>query len=104
MNQQRSPSDTATLFSCYDIAVEVSSSALKRKWTETDIRHALAHAHIEYDVEDADPERTWVFGFAPDLTLLELLILHDVPGGRVIHCMKARPEELNEALRARGRR
>jgi hypothetical protein len=73
--------------------VEVSPSALKRKWTEADIRHAPAHTHIEYDVEDTDPERTWVFGFALDLTLLELLILtrctrraghplHEGPPGR----------------------
>jgi hypothetical protein len=59
--------------------------------------------HIDYDIEDDDPPRTWVFGFARDLTLLELLILHDTPGGRVIHCMKARPKELEKALRARGR-
>lgn len=69
-----------------------------------DILHALEHRHIDYDIEDDDPPRTWVFGFARDLTLLELLILHDTPGGRVIHCMKARPKELEKALRARGRR
>ncbi|TXH08384.1 MAG: toxin [Spirochaetes bacterium] len=82
----------------------MSASALKREWTRADILHALEHVHIDYDIQDSDPPRTWVFGFTESLTLLELLILHDVPGGRVIHCMKARREELNKALRARGRR
>ncbi|MDD4866976.1 MAG: hypothetical protein PHQ28_07640 [Mycobacterium sp.] len=84
--------------------MEIGPTALKRKWTRDDILHALEHRHIDYDIEDDDPPRTWVFGFARDLTLLELLILHDTPGGRVIHCMKARPKELEKALRARGRR
>lgn len=79
-------------------------TALKRQWTRDDILHAREHRHIDYDIEDDDPPRTWVFGFARDLTLLELLILHDTPGGRVIHCMKARTKELEKALRARGRR
>lgn len=92
------------VFTCYDIRVEIGPTALKRKWTRDDILHALEHRHIDYDIEDDDPPRTWVFGFARDLTLLELLILHDSPGGRVIHCMKARPKELEKALRARGRR
>lgn len=92
------------IFTCYDIRVEIGPTALKRKWTRDDILHALEHRHIDYDIEDDDPPRTWVFGFARDLTLLELLILHDTPGGRVIHCTKARPKELEKALRARGRR
>ncbi|WP_343709377.1 hypothetical protein [Mycobacterium sp.] len=83
---------------------EIGPTALKRKWTRDDILHALEHRHIDYDIEDGDPPRTWIFGFARDLTLLELLILHDTPDGRVIHCMKARPKELEKALRARGRR
>ncbi|UQX11729.1 hypothetical protein [Candidatus Mycobacterium methanotrophicum] len=76
----------------------------REKWTRDDILPALEHRHIEDDIEDDDPPRTWVFGFARDLTLPELLILHDTPGGRAIHRMKARPKELEKALRARDRR
>ncbi|HET9877078.1 MAG TPA: toxin [Mycobacterium sp.] len=83
--------------------MEIHPSALKRRFTERDIRHALDHVHIEYDVIDEDPPRTWVFGFAPDMTLLELLVLHTAGDDLVIHCMKARKRELDKALRAQGR-
>ncbi|MGH7489155.1 MAG: hypothetical protein ACREMY_26655, partial [bacterium] len=72
-------------------------------YTERDIRHALEHVHIDYAVVDDDPPRTWVFGFAPDATLLEVLVLHTAPSDLVIHCMKARKTELDKALRSRGR-
>ncbi len=67
------------------------------------MRHALEHVHIDRDAVDDDPPRTWVFGFAPDATLLELIVLHTARGDLVIHCMKARPHELDKVLRARGR-
>lgn len=82
--------------------VRIHASALKRGFTERDILHALEHVHIDYDVVDDDPPRTWVFGFAPDLTLLELIVLHTGSGDLVIHCMKARPHELAKALRTRS--
>ena len=74
--------------------VDIWPSALKHGYTEHDIRFALEHAHIEREVVDDDPPRTWIFGFAPDATLLEIIV--------VIHCMKARQRELDKALRARG--
>jgi len=84
--------------------VRIHPSALKHQYIEQDILHALEHVHIDYDVIDDDPPRTYVFGFAPDTTLLELIVLHTVGGDQVIHCMKARKAELEKALRARGRR
>lgn len=83
--------------------MEFHPSAFKHGYTEPDMRHALEHVHIDRDAVDDDPPRTWVFGFAPDATLLELIVLHTARGDLVIHCMKARPHELNKALRARGR-
>lgn len=72
--------------------MEIGPTALKRKWTRDDILHALEHRHIDYDIEDDDPPRTWVFGFARDLTLLELLILHDTPR-RASHPLHEGPSE-----------
>lgn len=82
--------------------MRVHPSALKRGYTERDVLHALEHVHVDYDVVDDDPPRTWVFGFAADATLLELIVLHTARGDLVIHCMKARPSELSKALRARS--
>ena len=82
--------------------VTVHPSALTHSYTERDIAHALEHVHVDYDVIDDDPPRTWVFGFAPDATLLELIVLHTARGELVIHCMKARPHELTKALRAQN--
>ena len=81
---------------------EVGSSALKHGYTEEDISFALAHVHIERHVGDDDPPRTLVFGFGPDGTLLEIVVLHLLSKDLVIHCMKARPNELNKAFRGRG--
>ena len=82
----------------------VAPSALKHNYTEQAIRHALEHAHIERQIVDEDPPRTWIFGFAPDATLLEIVVLH-LPGrDLVIHCMKARSSELEKALRERDYR
>lgn len=89
--------------SCYDNRVEIHASAFKHGHTERDILHALEHVHIDYAVADDDPPRTWVFGFAPDATLLELIVLHTAGGDLVIHCMKARNGELDKALRSQGR-
>jgi hypothetical protein len=83
--------------------VRIHPSALKHEYTERDILHALEHVHIDYDVIDDDPPRTYIFGFAPDATLLELVVLHTARDDLVIHCMKARKAELDKALRARGR-
>lgn len=77
-------------------------SAFKHGYAEADIRFALAHVHIERFVVDEDPARTWIFGFAPDSTLLEVIVLHLSRADLVIHCMKARPRELDKVLRARG--
>ncbi|WP_131809576.1 hypothetical protein [Mycolicibacterium iranicum] len=62
----------------------------------------MKHVHIELDVIDDDPPRTWIFGFAPDATLLELIVLHTVHADLVIHCMKARKHQLDKALQVRG--
>ncbi|MGE2692553.1 toxin [Mycolicibacterium pulveris] len=83
-------------------AVRIHSSALKHGWSEGDILHALERVHIELDIIDDDPPRTWVFGFAPDATLLELIVLRTSKGDLVIHCMKARKHQLDKALQARG--
>jgi hypothetical protein len=84
--------------------LRVHDSALKRRYTEADIRHALKHVHISYDVIDDDPPRTWVFGFTPRATLIELIVVHKAREELVIHCMKARDSELDKALRVtRGR-
>ncbi len=82
--------------------MRIHSSAHKHGRSEGDILHALEHVHIELDVVDDDPPRTWVFGFAPDATLLELIVLHTKQGDLVIHCMKARKHQLDKALQARG--
>jgi hypothetical protein len=84
--------------------LRVHDSALKRGYTEDDIRHALKHVHISYDVIDDEPPRTWVFGFTPQATLVELIVLRKAREDLVIHCMKARDSELDKALRiTRGR-
>lgn len=80
----------------------VHSSALKHGRSVGDILHALKHVHIELDVIDDDPPRTWIFGFAPDATLLELIVVHTAQVDLVIHCMKARKRQLDKALQARG--
>ena len=54
----------------------VVPSALKHNYTESAIRQALEHVHLERQVIDDDPPRTWIFGFAPDATLLEIMVLH----------------------------
>jgi hypothetical protein len=79
--------------------------AASKGYTERDILHVhvLEHVHIDYAVVDDDPPRTWVFGFAPDATLLELVVLHTAGGDLVIHCMKARKTELDKARQSRGR-
>jgi hypothetical protein len=41
------------------VIVAIGSSALKHGYTEHDIRFALEHAHIERQVVDDDPPRTW---------------------------------------------
>lgn len=79
--------------------VDVAPSALKHNYTEHAIRYALEHAHIERQVVDEDPPRTWIFGFAPNATLLEVMVLHLPDSDLVIHCMKARSSELAKALR-----
>lgn len=84
------------------VIVGIGPSALKHGCTEHDIRFALEHAHIERRVVDNAPPRTWIFGFAPDATLLEILVVHLAEKDLVIHCMKARQRELDKALRARG--
>ena len=84
--------------------MQIHPSALKHNYTELDIRFALEHVHIERRVVDEDLYRTWIFGFAPDVTLLELMALHLSSGDLVIHCMKARPRELARALGLRGAR
>jgi hypothetical protein len=83
--------------------VEFHPAAFKHGYTEREILHALEHVHIDYAVIDEDPPRTCVFGFAPDATLLELIVLHTAPYDLVIHCMRARTTELDKALRSRGR-
>ena len=80
----------------------VAPSALKHNYSEYAIRHALEHVHLERQVIDDDPPRTWIFGFAPDATLLEIMVLHLAGKDLVIHCMKARSSELTKALKARG--
>jgi hypothetical protein len=84
------------------VPVRIHPSALKHGYAEQVILHALEHVHIGRAVIDDDPPRTWVFGFAPDATLLELIVLHTAGGDLVIHCMKARKRELDKALQARG--
>lgn len=84
--------------------MKVHPSALKRKYTEDDIRHALEHVNISYDVIDDDPPRTWVFGFTPKGTLVEIIVLHKANEDLVIHCMKARKAELDKAIRITGGR
>lgn len=79
--------------------LRVHDSALKREYTEDDIRHALRRSHVSYGVVDEDPPRTWVFGFTAKGTLLEIIVLHQVREDLVIHCMKARKAELDKALR-----
>ena len=79
--------------------VRVHDSALNHGYTNADIEHALEHGHVSYDVVDDDPPRTWVFGFAPTGTLVELIVLHKAQEDLVIHCMTARKAELNKALR-----
>lgn len=84
--------------------MQVHKSAFTHGFTEDEIRYALEHRHISYDVIDQDPPRTWAFGFTPDGRLLELIILHTETDDLVIHCMKARKHELDKALRVtRGR-
>ena len=83
--------------------VEVGPSALKHGFTEESIRRALGHVYLARHIIDKDPPRTLIFGFDPDATLLEILVLHMSDRDLVIHCMKARPQELDKALRARGR-
>jgi hypothetical protein len=82
--------------------VKVHHSALKRQYTEDDIRHALEHVHISYDVIDDDPPRTWTFGFTPEGRRVEMIVLHKAQEDLVIHCMKARKGELDKALRITG--
>lgn len=82
----------------------VPGSALKHGYTEDDIRHALKHVHISYDVIDDDPPRSWVFGFTAKGTLVELVVLHQAKEDLVIRCMKARKGELDKALRVTGGR
>lgn len=82
--------------------LQIGTSALKHGYTEADIRFALEHVHITRHVVDMDPARSWIFGFAPDATLLELIVVHLSGADLVIHCMKARPNELEKALRVRG--
>jgi len=82
--------------------LQIETSALKHGYTEADIRFALEHVHIERLVADSDPARSWIFGFAPDATLLELIVVHLSRADLVIHCMKARSHELEKALRVRG--
>ena len=84
------------------VIVDIGPSALKHGYTEHEIRFALEHAHIEREVVDDDPPRTWIFGFAPDATLLEIILVHMSGKDLVIHCMKARRRELDKALRVRG--
>lgn len=81
--------------------VAIGPSALKHGYSERDIRFALEHAHIERQVVDDDPPRTWIFGFAPDATLLEIIVVHMFGKDLVIHCMKARQCELDKALRVK---
>ena len=84
--------------------LKVHDSALKREYTEDDIRHALDHVHISYDVIDDDPPRSWAFGFTAKGVLIELIVLHKAKEDLVIHCMKARKAELDKALLIRGGR
>jgi len=84
--------------------MRVHDSALQREFSEDDIRHAMKHVHISYDVIDDDPPRTWVFGFTAKAVLIELIVLHRAREDLVIHCMKARKAELNKALRLTGGR
>ena len=83
--------------------VEVGPSALKHGFTEESIRRALGYVYLARHIIDKDPPRTLIFGFDPDATLLEILVLHMSDRDLVIHCMKARRQELDKALRARGR-
>ena len=83
-------------------SLEVGPSALKHGYTEESIRRALGHVYLARRIIDEDPPRTLIFGFAPDATLLEILVLHLSDRDLVIHCMKARPQERDTALRARG--
>ncbi|SON62745.1 hypothetical protein MSIMFI_04273 [Mycobacterium simulans] len=83
---------------------KVHDSALKREYTEDDIRHALEHVHISYDVIDDEPPRTWVFRFTAKGILVEMIVLHKAQEDLVIHCMKARKGELDKALRISGGR
>lgn len=82
--------------------LKIGDSALKHGYTEADVRFALEHVHIERLLVDRDPIRSWIFGFAPDATLLEMIVVHLSRVDLVIHCMKARPNELEKALRVRG--
>ena len=84
--------------------VEIRPSALKHGYTEQSIRRALDQVHLAWRIVDEDPPRTLIFGFAPDATLLEILVLHMSDRDLVVHCMKARPQELDKALRVRGRK
>lgn len=61
-------------------------------------------SRISYDVIDDDPPRTWVFGFTPKGTLVEMIVLHKAKEDLVIHCMKARKGELDKALHIAGGR
>lgn len=81
---------------------DIGPSALKHGFTERDIYFALEHVHIERRIVDEDPPRTWIFGFDPKANLLEIVVVHMSDKDQVIHCMKARRNELDKALRVRG--
>jgi hypothetical protein len=83
--------------------VEFHPAAFKHGYTERDIRHALELSiSITRWLPTIRRERG-SSGFAPDATLLEVLVLHTAGSDLVVHCMKARKTELDKALRSRGR-
>jgi hypothetical protein len=74
--------------------VEIHRSAHKRRITDRQIYHALAHARLVADLDhDTTPARTLVLGYDPAGNMLELIVLHFDDGrDMAIHSMPMRPQ------------
>lgn len=84
--------------------MKVHNSALKREYTEDDIRHALEHVYISYDVIDETRLEPGYSDSPRREPWVEMIVLRKAREDLVIHCMKARKGELDKALRiTRGR-
>lgn len=73
--------------------MEFHSSASRHDVAEEDVVHALAHALVEFDLDDDSPTRRLVLGPDGAGNLLEIVVLRfDDDREMVIHAMRMRPK------------